>query len=532
MSSVNSNGVREILEWELSLDSRDIRAHAWYHGAMSRQKAEAQLLNNGDFLVRDCSSSGRPGDVVLSCRWDNANLHFLIHKDVVQKDTIYEQLRFRFESDSFDTVPDLITYHVGSGIAISAGSGALITNPRNRTSPLLKAVQKNLIVEGVRSDYVSICRAESEPVPVFSIVEKVSTLERLKQKSLNLSPPVGLIEELESIPEKLLNRIENERNENSGGNIWEKVSSSNFDLNLFSSILLPANDDNVKLDRGLFQIIIARLLESSDRSAALHLTKLDYNLLTGNEGSVDDLENTSKIENNDANELSDGKKIYEKLFHDSQHRWNNIIERSLSFSHFVVATIVMADNPELTINKWINIAGELKSSVGNFFSFASIMRGLLMPQITRSDGNINWLQLRQQFTTATFNFETIFRAAYQGLVKGTECYPPITTISELFLVALILEDVMEMMPSTCISAEESQLQFFCNHLKQIRSLASWSSIQRRNLERQLAETSVDDIVLQDIFRTELHLILLWGSDYPDKSLKERCAQMDSFIKNS
>ena len=84
MTGVTGSEARELLEWELSLDSRDIRAHAWYHGAINRQRAESLLVNNGDFLVRDCSSSGRPGDFVLSCRWDDANLHFLIHK--VSKD--------------------------------------------------------------------------------------------------------------------------------------------------------------------------------------------------------------------------------------------------------------------------------------------------------------------------------------------------------------------------------------------------------------------------------------------------------------
>lgn len=51
-------------------------------------------------------------------------------QEVTQKDTIYEALRYRFESDSFDTVPDLITYHVGGNLAISASSGAVISHPK------------------------------------------------------------------------------------------------------------------------------------------------------------------------------------------------------------------------------------------------------------------------------------------------------------------------------------------------------------------------------------------------------------------
>lgn len=72
---------RELLEWELSLQSSDLRAHAWYHGNISRVEAEGLLgQEEGEFLVRDSTSSGRPGDFALSCVWKGAILHFLIQK--------------------------------------------------------------------------------------------------------------------------------------------------------------------------------------------------------------------------------------------------------------------------------------------------------------------------------------------------------------------------------------------------------------------------------------------------------------------
>lgn len=71
--------LKKILEWELSLDARDLRSHAWYHGAIPRIKAEEIVAeNDGDFLVRDCTS--QPGDYVLSCRSKGQNLHFVINK--------------------------------------------------------------------------------------------------------------------------------------------------------------------------------------------------------------------------------------------------------------------------------------------------------------------------------------------------------------------------------------------------------------------------------------------------------------------
>lgn len=55
---------------------------------------------------------------------------------VLQPDTVYERVQYQFEADAYDTVPDLVTYYVGSGKPISAASGARIQHPRNRLYPL------------------------------------------------------------------------------------------------------------------------------------------------------------------------------------------------------------------------------------------------------------------------------------------------------------------------------------------------------------------------------------------------------------
>ncbi|XP_063234266.1 breast cancer anti-estrogen resistance protein 3 homolog [Bacillus rossius redtenbacheri] len=126
--------LKKALEWELSLDSRDLRSHAWYHGAIPRHRAEEIVERDGEFLVRDCAS--QPGNYVLTCRCKGQGLHFVINKVVIQPDTVYERVQYQFEDDAYDTVPDLITYYVGSGKAVSATSGARVHTPRNRAHPL------------------------------------------------------------------------------------------------------------------------------------------------------------------------------------------------------------------------------------------------------------------------------------------------------------------------------------------------------------------------------------------------------------
>ena len=136
----------------------------------------------------------------------------------------------------------------------------LIVYYRNRTSPLLQAVPRNLIIEGVRGDYVSLMRTVGAE-PVFSALEKISTLERLKQKTLNLTPPVGLLEELEFIPTKLalkmsqLDFSNDDLGKRMNGN-ESRSKCSKFDLTSFESILLPTNGklEDFKLDEGLLEV--------------------------------------------------------------------------------------------------------------------------------------------------------------------------------------------------------------------------------------------------------------------------------------
>ena len=106
-----------------------------YHGPIPRSHAENLLLDDGQFLVRD-SSSGQPGDLVLSTRLRGGHLHFIISKVVVQPHTVYESVQYRLEDEPFDSIADLVTCYVGSGKAVTAATGAKITTPINRTQPL------------------------------------------------------------------------------------------------------------------------------------------------------------------------------------------------------------------------------------------------------------------------------------------------------------------------------------------------------------------------------------------------------------
>ncbi|XP_076614294.1 SH2 domain-containing protein 3C isoform X1 [Chaetodon auriga] len=124
--------LRKELEEELKLSAADIRSHGWYHGHIPREVSETLVLRNGDFLVRDSLTS--VGDYVLTCRWDNEVLHFKISKVLVKSNET--KVQYMLESDSFDSVQELVRFYVGQRKPVSESSGVHIYCPVSRTLPL------------------------------------------------------------------------------------------------------------------------------------------------------------------------------------------------------------------------------------------------------------------------------------------------------------------------------------------------------------------------------------------------------------
>ncbi|XP_061131442.1 breast cancer anti-estrogen resistance protein 3 homolog isoform X2 [Syngnathus typhle] len=139
------DALKKELEEELKLSTEDPRSHAWYHGPLTREGAEALFDRDGDFLVRDSSSS--PGDYVLSCYWRNEPMHFKIIRVVLRPKKGYSRELFQFEEDRFDNVPALIRFYVGDRRPISQASGAIIFHPLTRTLPLRVIAERQRAAE-------------------------------------------------------------------------------------------------------------------------------------------------------------------------------------------------------------------------------------------------------------------------------------------------------------------------------------------------------------------------------------------------
>lgn len=390
-------------------------------------------------------------------------------------------------------------------------------------------------------DYVSLTReAKLMSQSLHSISsDKSNHSDILSQVSLDLRAPAGLLEELAYVPEKILGL---EGVKKVVRDLMEPCHGSSFDLVNVSSIILPStnNLEEIMMNPELIQLVNTRLLEASDRAVAYHMTKVDWDVLTGKSLEPEQEEEVAEAIS-DANQEDpppsplkkdyplNTHKLYDTFFENSQFRWNAVIERSLSLSHFVVVTVLGAEVREELFSKWIRIADELRTSMGNFFSFLSVMRGLNSSSLAKCDGPLDWMKLRRDYTNPTFLFETTLRSAYKGLLQGTEPYPPNSTIMNLLPPAIIMENCWELFPGFQNTSANEKLAITMAHLKSINILSRNEQVQRRNFDRLEKDFMIpEDLILVDIFRTEVHLIILWGLMYGEVTLQARCKQYDDF----
>jgi hypothetical protein len=129
--------------------------------------------------------------------------------------------------------------------------------------------------------------------------------------------------------------------------------------------------------------------------------------------------------------------------HGRQFR-RDLIERTQCLKLLVAVTILTCPTDEERaeiLNKWIQIAIDAKTAVGNLFAFSTIMLGLCMPQIQKLEGT--WYLLRQRFTDSAFNFEAKLRPILKSMNDCSNPQAPNTTIPHILPYILIKDRTVD-----------------------------------------------------------------------------------------
>lgn len=207
--------------------------------------------------------------------------------------------------------------------------------------------------------------------------------------------------------------------------------TSRFDLENFSTLLLPSIE-NKPLDASALNSFRIMLGETASRIIANHMTRVDIQLI------LDDFDKTKTAANESDGDVfkSTGLELI-TLSHGEQYR-KDIIERTECIRLLVAVTILTcADDDERaeTLNKWIQIAIDTKTALGNLYGFSNLMLGLCMPQVQKLEST--WHLLRQKYTDSAFNFEAKLRPTLTNMNNCTNPQAPNTTVPHLLPYVLL-----------------------------------------------------------------------------------------------
>ncbi|XP_054947679.1 SH2 domain-containing protein 3A isoform X3 [Physeter macrocephalus] len=127
-------------------DGEDFAGQPWYHGPLSRQKAEALLQQDGDFLVR--ASKSRGGHPVISCRWRGSVLHFEVFRVALRPRPGRPTALFQLEDERFPSLPALVRSYVTGQRTLSQATGAVASRPVTRQGPIRRSFSEDTLPDG------------------------------------------------------------------------------------------------------------------------------------------------------------------------------------------------------------------------------------------------------------------------------------------------------------------------------------------------------------------------------------------------
>uniref|UniRef100_A0A4X1U180 BCAR3 adaptor protein, NSP family member n=1 Tax=Sus scrofa TaxID=9823 RepID=A0A4X1U180_PIG len=183
-----------------------------------------------------------------------------------------------------------------------------------------------------------------------------------------------------------------------------------------------------------------------------------------------------------------------------------------------------------TLHRVIQVAVELKDSMGDLYAFSAVMKALEMPQITRLEKT--WTALRHQYTQTAILYEKQLKPFSKILHEGREstCVPPNSISVPLLmpLVTLMEREAVTFEGTDMWEKNDESCEILLNHLATARLMAEAADSYRTNAERNLAGFQPDE-EMSEIFKTEFQMRLLWGSKGAQVNQTERYEKFNQIL---
>ncbi|XP_053852298.1 SH2 domain-containing protein 3C isoform X1 [Vidua macroura] len=296
-------------------------------------------------------------------------------------------------------------------------------------------------------------------------------------------------------------------------------TTSSFNPAAFRSLLIPL--DNKPLEMTVLKKVKELLAEVDVKTLAKHITKVDC-LVARILGVTVEMQRLMGV--------SSGMELL-TLPHGHQLRLD-LLERFHTMSIMIAVDILgctgSTEERAALLHKTIQLAAELKSTMGNMFSFAAVMSALEMTQIARLEQT--WMVLRQRHTEGAILYEKKLKPFLKSLNEGKEG-PPLTNTTFPHIIPLVTllerDEALTESPEPW-EATDNGVEVVMAHLEAARMVAHHGGLYHTNAEVKL-QGFQGKAELLEVFSTEFQLRLLWGSRGAESSQAERYEKFDKVL---
>ncbi|KAM4578296.1 SH2 domain containing 3Cb isoform 2-T2 [Fundulus diaphanus] len=586
-----SEKLRKLLEEELRLSGTNLKSHAWYHGPIPWEVSESLVVNAGDFLLRD-SRSSQGGFVltcrweqkalhfpirktVLESSemhsWVQYSLegeafdsvpalvHYYVGSQVALtlwsraqiKKPVNRTLPLSFLETAFNAPPSqrqlkedgmrdkrVCPSRWSPSSLQHKISGADGTQDSRMLSPARDSphshTSQSRSPRCIRAASVTPSPSLSNSSDTPRSCPSSSTL--LRQCLNRPNPPLQQDSASpnkdgypEPYPQSYVERLQAE--EGSFSAVTSSLAVENghfspvvetvscFKPSMYHSPLMP--QDNKPLEVGILRRVKELMAEVDPRMAAKHITKTDCMVARI-------LEVTPEIRRKMG--VSSGIELL-TLPHGQQLRLD-LLERFQTMATMLAVNVLgctgTTEERAALLHKIIQIAAELKTTTGNMFGFAAVMRALELPQVSRLEQT--WTALRQRHTEGAILYEKTLRPFLKSLNDGRESCPlSSTTFPHVLPLLTLLEkssavgEGMEPWETAEVGVEVVML-----HLAAARTIAQLGGIYCSNAEGRLQGFQEEGEV-REIFLTDFQMRLLWGSRGAEENQVLRHSKFDQVL---
>ncbi|NXP85385.1 BCAR3 protein, partial [Passerina amoena] len=292
-------------------------------------------------------------------------------------------------------------------------------------------------------------------------------------------------------------------------------TESSFKPNDFESKLLPP--ENKPLETSMLRRVKELFTNNNPKIIAQHILRMDCKVARIVEVSEEMRRNMGGNSGLELITLPYG----HQLRLDLMERHNTM---AIGIAVDILGCTGNVEDRAATLNRIIQVAVELKESLGDLYGFSAIMKALEMPQVSRLEQT--WTALRHCYTQTAIMYEKQLKPSCKALHEGQDEWTsdaPQSNITVPLLMPLVtlLErqavvfEGMELWESSDQSGET-----MLRHLGTARLIAQHAETFRLRAQ-QLLQGFQPDEELSEIFKTEFQMRLLWGSKGAQVNQSER-----------